>query len=181
MKTTLTKTRYSAGQNALFILLTIAAAVLLPQIFHAVGVLTGIGALLGQMFLPMYIPVLIVGFFAGPVAGIAAGALSPLVSFLITGMPAAPLLPYMMLELSSFGFFAGLFSRTKWNSMIKVLATQLCARGVRVLSVAAVSLMVTNNTVSITAAIESILIGLPGMALQILLIPVLMRINKHDA
>lgn len=181
MKTNAINTRQYVGKFILNIILAVASAVVLPQIFHAFGVMLGVGPLLGQMFLPMYIPVLIIGFFAGSWVGITAGVLSAVVSFLITGMPVLALLPYMVIELAFFGYFAGVFSKTKWNTALKVLAVQVCARAVRIISVLAIALIFANNTGGITATLDAFLIGLPGIALQLILLPVLFRFIKKDA
>lgn len=180
MKTNVIQTRQYVGKMLLSIILAVAAAVVLPQIFHAVGVMLGVGPILGQMFLPMYIPVLVVGLFAGPWVGLGAGVLSAVVSYMITGMPALALLPYMIIELAFFGYFAGAFSKTKWNCTVKVFAVQVCARAVRIISVAVVALVV-NNPVSIVATLDSFLVGLPGIALQLIIVPILYRFVKHDA
>ena len=65
----------------------IAAAVVLPQLFHVVGMVSNMGTALGETFLPMHLPILLVGLIAGPYAGAIAGLLSPLVSFGLTALP----------------------------------------------------------------------------------------------
>ena len=50
-----------------------SSAVLLPQVFHAIGVISGTGAAAGAALLPMHLPVILCGFLAGPSAGIIAG------------------------------------------------------------------------------------------------------------
>ena len=185
MNTKIIKTHLVVGKLILNTILAVASAVILPQIFHTVGILLGIGPMLGQMFLPMYIPVIIVGFFAGPWVGVTAGALSAVVSFMITGMPAMTLLPYMIIELAFFGYFAGVFCKTSWNNVLKVLATQVCARTVRIIVVTVVSLIFTNYA-GITTTLDSFLIGLPGIVLQLILVPILYhfvkrRLVKRDA
>lgn len=180
MKTNIIQARQYVGKFILNTILAVASAVVLPQIFHAFGLLLGVGPLLGQMFLPMYIPVLVAGFFAGPWVGVVAGILSPVISSFFFEMPAFALLLYMVIELAFFGYFAGLFNKTKWNIIIKLLAAQVCARAVRIIAVAVVALIANNNG-SIVTTLESFLIGLPGIAMQLLLVPVLYRFVKHDA
>ena len=180
MKTNVINTRQYVGKFILNIILAVASAVALPQMFHAFGILLGVGPLSGQMFLPMYIPVLVAGFFAGPWVGVAAGILSPVISSFFFGMPAFALLPFMILELAFFGYCAGLFSKTKWNIVIKVLAAQFCARALRLVAVAVVAMIVGNNS-SIISTLEIFLIGLPGIALQLLVVPFIYRLVKKDA
>ena len=43
--------------KSITMLLAVAVSVLLPQLFHAVGAVSGLGAALGSTFLPMHLPV----------------------------------------------------------------------------------------------------------------------------
>ena len=112
MEHTMVRDKQSAAGAALRIALTVAAAVLLPQLFHAVGAISGTGTALGAALLPMHIPVLLAGLLYGPVVGVAAGVLSPLLSAAVSDMPTAALLPFMVLELGVYGLTSGFLSRT---------------------------------------------------------------------
>lgn len=97
---------HTARQRTLAVLAAVIAAIALPQLFHMLGAVTGMGTALGQIFLPMHLPVLLVGLLAGPAAGLAAGAVSPLLSYAISGMPVLTGLPFMALELAVYGLIA---------------------------------------------------------------------------
>ena len=84
--------------------LLIAVGILLPQVFHLAG-----GSAMGTLFLPMHLPVLLGGFLLGPLFGGTVGLLTPLVSCLLTGMPAAAVLPTMAVELLVYGLAGGAF------------------------------------------------------------------------
>lgn len=89
----------------------LALGVLIPMIFHLAAPATG------YIFDPMHLPALLAGFIVGPLYGLMVGVLSPLLSFLFTGMPSVAALPAMMIELGAYGLFTGLFYRlikTKW-------------------------------------------------------------------
>ena len=73
MERTIRKTAINLSKEALFILVTVASAVILPQILHGAGLALGVGGQLGQMFLPMYLPVMILGFYRGAVPGAIVG------------------------------------------------------------------------------------------------------------
>ncbi len=73
--------------------LLIALALVLPMAFHLTGVPQP-----GQVFLPMHIPVLLGGFVLGPVFGFFVGLFSPIISSVLTGMPAVGRLPFMMIR-----------------------------------------------------------------------------------
>ena len=178
MENTLRKSVINLSKEAAFILLTIVCAVILPQIFHAVGILLGIGGTLGQIFLPMYIPVLILGFYRGPVSGAVTGLIAPLVSFAITEMPSAALLPFITLELVAIGLLAGIFSKVKLPAVLRVLSVQLMAKAVRLVAVA-ISLYATNGTVVASKLFAGILTSVPGIILQLVLVTFL--IMKKEA
>lgn len=174
MEKALRKTMITLSKEASFLLLTIAAAVILPQILHGVGVLFGVDGMLGQMLLPMYFPVLLIGFARGKVSGVLAGLLAPLVSFALTAMPSASLLPFITIELVATGFFAGVFSHVKLPAVCRVLAVQGMAKVVR-LSVLAVSLYAANGVLSASALLAGLWISLPGVLLQWAIVGVFLK------
>lgn len=164
-------TKKSTASRIVTILAAIAASVILPQIFHAIGVVSGTGAALGSALLPMHIPVILAGFIGGPAAGLIAGLLSPLASFAISSMPAAALLPFMVIELGIYGFTAGLLSKVKLNSFAKLIIVQLAGRAARALAVLAAIYILGNTTLTVASITEFITAGLFGIILQWAFIP----------
>lgn len=175
MEKSLNTPKYSLSRQALYTLLTVTAAVILPQIAHLIGILTGTGAVIGQILMPMYLPVLLLGFCVGPVAGAAAGILSPIVSFAVSGMPNSALLPFMVIELFCFGLFSGILRGVKINTYLKVLAVLLIGRGVRFAAVAVGIYLFKSNSLSLQSTLNIIVIGIPGAVLQLLSVPYLSR------
>ena len=123
--------------------LLIALALVLPMAFHLTGVPQP-----GQVFLPMHIPVLLGGFVLGPVFGFFVGLFSPIISSVLTGMPAVGRLPFMMIELAVYGLVSGLmyntfkFNKKKMGTYISLLTAMLCGRIVYAISLfVAVNLM----------------------------------------
>lgn len=172
--------------------LAIIAAVALPQIFHGIGHISGLGSKLGEAFLPMHLAIFLVGYFAGPWAGLAAGTLSPLVSFGLTSlwnspMPAALMLPFMMVELAVYGLTTGLFSqflsKVKLPTVVTLLAAQVAGRAVRALALV-IGIYGFGAPLSISTVWTSISAGLPGLILQWVLVPLIVyRVAKrgnHD-
>ena len=151
----------------------IIAAVALPQVFHFVGNVSGTGAALGASLLPMPIPVLLAGFLGGPVAGVIAGVLSPVVSAAISGMPAAAMLPFMIIELGVYGLVSGLLSKTKLNGFVKLLITQVAGRAARTLAVIAAIYLFGNAELTLAAIPQFIVTGLFGIMIQWAVIPLL--------
>lgn len=159
-------------------LLAVVAAVALPQIFHLIGHVSDLGSSLGETFLPMHIAIFLAGFFAGQWAGLFAGALSPLLSFALTTlwndpMPAAAMLPFMMIELGVYGLTAGLFAERfeKVPTFAALLVSQIAGRAVRALALVIGVLL--GSPVPLSTIWTSIAAGLPGLVLQWILVPLL--------
>ena len=169
MTTALTKK--STSYRVLTIISAIVCSVILPQIFHAIGIVSGTGNAVGAALLPMHIPVILAGFIGGPVAGAIAGILSPIVSFGISAMPAAAILPFMTIELGVYGLTAGLISDVKLNSFTKLIAVQLAGRAARALAVIASIYIIGNSALTIASIGEFITSGLFGIILQWAFIP----------
>ena len=152
--------KLSLGTKTAATLLAIVAAVVLPQLFHVIGAVSGQGTMLGVAFLPMHLPIIFVGLIAGPAVGAIAGAAAPLVSFLLSGMPMLAMLPLMMVELCAYGLVAGLLRGIKLPSLAKVVIAQLAGR-----------VVLTAATAIAATWPSDLAAGLPGLALQWALIP----------
>jgi len=101
----------------------IALGVLLPIVFHSIG--------LGSIFLPMFWPVAIAVFFLPTTFAALVGILTPLMSFLFTGMPpiSPPILYLMIVELLALSLVTSvLYTGTRWGIFLPLLAGLLCSR-----------------------------------------------------
>lgn len=181
---TAAKPRLSVKSQTIAALAAIVGAVAVPQLFHALGALSGLGTALGEAFLPMHLPIFLVGLLAGPYAGAVAGLLGPLVSFAVSGMPGAVMLPFMMIELGAYGLFAGLLRNAKLPTIVKVLAVQVGGRAVRAAAILISVYGFGNERVDASAIWTSISAGLCGLALQWALLPLLVyraeNLKKND-
>lgn len=167
------KNKLSIKAQTFATLAAILGAVALPQLFHVLGAASGVGTSLGAAFLPMHLPIILVGLLAGPYAGFIAGALSPLISFALSGMPVAAMLPFMVIELAAYGLTAGLLRNLNFLVIVKVLAVQLAGRAVRAAAIL-ISVYAFGNEAIQTAVIwKSIPAGLFGLALQWALLPLI--------
>lgn len=150
--------------------LFIALGLLVPQFFHFFG-----GT--GPIFLPMHIPVLLSGFFLGKRAGLLVGLVTPMLSSMLTGMPAVPILYFMVAELMAYGFMAGYLYKERDLSVIPALLFSMIM-GRIILALAVFTLQpLLGLTLSplgyLTGAITS---GLPGMLLQLFFIPTIVKL-----
>ena len=159
-------------------LAAITASVILPQLFHAIGAVSGTGNAVGAALLPMHIPVILAGFIGGPCAGFIAGIISPLASFAISSMPVAILLPFMAIELGVYGLTAGLLSKVKLNSFAKLVVVQLAGRAARALAVLAAIYILGNTALTVASICEFVTAGLFGIILQWAFIP--FAVNKIE-
>lgn len=149
----------------------IALCVVLPIAFHSIP--SG-----GAIFCPMHIPVLLCGMLCGPYYGLLCGALGPLLSALLTSMPAAAILPAMLLELAVYGFASGLLlRRLRLKSPLLKLYTALIAAMLlgRVFSGIAKAFIFSVGNYSLQIWLTaSFITALPGIAIQLALIPSLL-------
>ena len=165
----------TAKTKAIITAAAVFCAVALPQIFHAIGVISGWGgSAAGAAFLPMHIPVLLAGFLAGPAAGLLAGIVSPLISYAISGMPTAALLPFILAELAAYGLVSGLLSKAKMPVFFKVLVAQLLGRVMRALIVVFALYALKNGSLGLEQAYAFAVAGIPGMLLQLAFIPLIL-------
>lgn len=171
---TISKSTLSVKSQTLAALVAVVAAVSLPQFFHLLGAASGLGTALGEVFLPMHLPIILVGFFAGPYAGAFAGACAPVLSFALTAMPKAAMLPFMVIELCAYGLFAGMLRNVRMPSVAKVLAVQLAGRAVRMIAILCAIHILGNESLNAMSVVASVKTGLFGLALQWTMIPLIL-------
>ncbi|MBE5944011.1 MAG: ECF transporter S component [Lachnospiraceae bacterium] len=162
-------TRYSIKYQAIISTIAIAIAVILPQIFHLVGMKIGVGSSLGEVFLPMHFPVIFIGLYAGTVAGVFVGLCAPIISCIITGMPGAIMLPFIVVELVAYGVFGGLLRSININSLCKILLVQILGRAVKAIAIL-VSFYGFAGKVAPKIILTSFALGIVGIVLQLILI-----------
>lgn len=149
-------------QGIAFQSLLVTLAVALPAVAH----LTGLPI---RYLLPMHAPVILAGLVYGWRGGLATGLLSPLTSFLISGMPFPPMILPMTLELATYGLMTGLFrENARLNSFVSVAIAVMIGRIVFLLTVLIAGSVGTPFMAYLQAAM---LPGLIAMAGQIALLP----------
>ena len=179
MATITKKQKLSVKKQTAGAIIAIIFAAALPQIFHVLGSQAGVGNALGNILLPMHLPVILTGFLAGPFAAGAAGLISPLLSYGLSGMPAAALLPFMMIELAVYGICAGILRDVHIPDALKLIV-QIAGRTVRAGAIL-IGFYGLNSVIRPEIIITSIKTGLIGIALQIIIIPlVIYRLRKAD-
>ena len=159
-----------SAKNLAFCALCIALCVVLPMAFHAI-------ANAGPIFLPMHIPVLLCGLACGWPYGLDLRTCSgPVLSGVLTGMPSPAVLPGMMVECGVYGLVmwfddAAPFTRSKLYADLYISQITAMLLG-RILSGVCKALIFAPATFTVAAwATTSFVTGLPGIAIQLVLLP----------
>ncbi len=144
----------------------LAIGVIIPSIFHLTG-------LPGQMLLPMHIPVLIGGFLLSPSLAMLLGMLTPLLNSFVTGMPELfPIAIILVFELGAYGLITSLFYRVlKVPSLLSLIIAMIIGRLVAGLTIFVLSAFFTLPLDPILFVKGAVLTGIPGIIIQIILIP----------
>jgi len=157
----LTKIKTSVFAAAFTIL-----AVLTPLAAHYFG-----GAAAGRLFLPMHFFVLAGALLAGWQAGLAIGVLTPLISYSLTGMPPAMVLPFVLIEVAAYGFLAGLFQQKFKNIWLSLAIALVLGRMI----LFAGMILLSAKMPAMPYVLGAMKDGWRGIALQILLVPFIVK------
>ncbi len=165
--------------------------VMLPIVFHMLP-------LGGRIFLPMHIPVFIAGLVLGPVAGLIVGAGSPVLSALVTGRPAVFYMVPMVFELATYGVVAGVLrpsiaavlsarqarrerggaqpaASSMTAAVISLVVAMIAGRVVWIAVVVWLAPVIGIRARSLAMALGALGAGWIGMAIQIGLVPAIVR------
>ncbi len=155
----------------------------LSAFFMALGIvlpfLTGQIQQIGNMLLPMHIPVLLCGFICGWQYGLAVGFVTPLLRSVLFGMP--PLMPTaaaMAVELAVYGLVTGLLygklpKKTPYLyvSLLGAMIAGRIAWGIVAIPLFGIAGKGFSAQIFLSGAFLN---AIPGIVLQIVLIPVVM-------
>jgi hypothetical protein len=143
--------------ESLFIILAVA----LPSIFHLLGAPV-------RYILPMHWTVILAGLIYGWRGGAIAGLLSPVTSFLITGMPLPVSLLPMTTELFAYGAITGLLKeKFKLNSFVSIAVALIAGRIIFLFSFILMSRGIDISGYFVSAMVPGLFVGI----LQIASIP----------
>ena len=144
-----------------------ALCVVLPMAFHSFP-----GG--GNVFLPMHIPVLLCGMMCFWPYGLLCGLLGPALSSLLTSMPPAAFLPSMMVECATYGAVAGgmmCLMRTKKTYLDLYISMVAAMVAGRFIAGVVKALILAPGTPMFAWVTTSLIEGLPGIAIQLVLLP----------
>lgn len=147
--------RYAELRTYLFITLFVAGNLVLPQICHILPV----G---GPTLLPIYFFTLIAAYKYGLQVGLATAVLSPVINYLLFGMPGLPVLPIILIKS---GLLAGAaVLAAKYMKSLSILSLLLVVLAYQLIGTAIEWMMVKNFFI----AVQDFRIGVPGMLIQII-------------
>ena len=144
-----------------------ALCLVLPMAFHAIPNA-------GSVMLPMHIPVLLCGLVCGWPYGLVCGILGPLLSGVLTGMPPVAMMPSMMVECGVYGLVSGLMMRyVRTGKPVADLYISMVTAMIlgRVVAGFAKALIFTPGAAPFAWVTTSLVTGIPGICLQLVLMP----------
>ena len=158
--------------------LLLAVALLLPFV-------TGQIPEIGNMLLPMHLPVLLAGFVVGGPSAMAIGAIAPLLRSVLWGMPVLfPKAISMAFELAAYGLVSGIvYSKSKKDgkSVFIALITAMTAGRIvwGIVSMILFGVMGKGFTMALFMT-EAVVNAVPGIAIQLVVIPVIVSALKKS-
>lgn len=165
-------------------LLKMILSALFLALAYVLPFLTGQIPEIGSMLCPMHIPVLLCGFVCGWPWGLAVGFIAPLFRSLTLGMPTLfPKALCMAFELAAYGLVAGLMHkilpRKKPFIYISLVVAMLVGRLVWGAAMF-VCMGIGGNAFTFSAfAAGAFANAIPGIILQIILIPILVMVTDN--
>jgi LytS/YehU family sensor histidine kinase len=165
-------------------ILKIVFSAMFLALCYVLPFLTGQIPEIGSMLCPMHIPVLLCGFVCGWPWGLIVGVTAPLLrSFTLSMPPLFPTAICMAFELATYGAVSGLLHKIlpkkKPFIYVSLLVSMLIGRivwGVAML----ICMSINGNAFTFTAFIAGAFTNaIPGIIIQILLIPVIIMIIEN--
>ncbi|MBN1593208.1 MAG: ECF transporter S component [Candidatus Coatesbacteria bacterium] len=156
----LAKPRVTPIVQSLLIASFIVCSVAIPFATHQFG------PIVGRILLPMHFFALLGGIALGWRAGLLVGALSPVLSYILSGMPTGATLPILVIETAIYGLIAGLLRARGKNALTALVAAIVAGR---IVLFAGAALVLPTPLHSYMAAVATA--SIPGIALQLILIP----------
>lgn len=168
-------------RDMIFAAMMVALGIVIPMSIHSLNV--------SQVVLPMHLPVLVGGFILPWPLALLVGVLTPVLSSLLTSMPPLmPMLPIMVVELATYGMAASvLYHKAKWHPLPTLLVTMVAGRLVASVMVwLLVQFLGIEFLPPMAFFISSITTGLPGIIIQLILVPLILamipdRVRKRHA
>lgn len=158
--------------------LTVIVAIFAPQIFHIIGTFSGVGAALGESLLPMHLPIALGAFFLSPVTALIAAAVAPVASNLLTAMPTAAMLPYIISEVVALSLSISIL-RKFFSALPTVAFSIVLSRLIKIFIVFIAVRFFSADNISVGAIVAITAKGAFGAILQLSFVPLMVYYIKH--
>lgn len=159
--------KLSKTKEIIFSFVFTTLAVYTPTLIHYFAGIDG-----GRTFLPMPFFVLLAGLMLGWRAGLATALMSPIVSYLISGMPLMNILPFITLQLVAYGVVVGII-KEKYNAVISVTVAIIAGW----LAIG-ISLLLFSKMNALNYVAQGLKMGIWGIAIQLVLLPAIAILAK---
>lgn len=163
----------STSRTVVYTGLFLALGILLPQLFHFLPVPD-----VGKVLLPMHIPAILAGYLLESRSGMIVGFLSPVISCMLFQMPPVLTMPIMAAEIMCYGAVAGLAGKKIKSTYLGLIIVMICGRIASGLMYVIMINLFGISGLNLQMFFLSISAGVPGMILQLVLIPPMVRLLR---
>lgn len=156
--------------------LCLAVSYIAQYIFHMAGVQGG------KIFLPMFWGVGLAAFLLPLKYTALVAVLAPVLSSITSGMPPVPMLYFMMVELLVYAALLNVLSK-KISPYFAVAVSLMISRAVYILTVMIIGTFINLPPAftGLAVLVGSIAISVPGIIMQIVLLPLIYKIYRRLA
>lgn len=142
--------------------------IVLPQALHMIG-----GPTLGPIFLPIHLPVFIGAMLLGPRSGVIIALVSLFIGFTM-GMPPYPIIVFMAFEMIVYALASGyLYYILKINVLFSLVIAKTLGMITALITINIALLLTDVSLPPIYGALGMFTVSIPGIIIQLLLIPIL--------
>lgn len=162
----------------------------ISALFLALGIVlpffTGQIPEIGSMLCPMHLPVLLCGMVCGWKYGLVVGLVCPILRSTIFTMPVMyPNAVAMSFELATYGLVSGLIFRLikkpTLNTYLAIIVSNVLGRVVWILAMYALFFLFEDVNINTVSFIGLFITSWPGIVLQLVIIPIIVRILRKIA
>ncbi len=158
-------------KNVVLAGLCLSISVVMPTVFHFAGPQGG------KMFLPLFWGVALAAVVLDFGYALSVAMIAPLLSNIISGMPAVPMLYFMLVELIIYAAVLN-FIKRKIYLPIAVLLSLIISRAGYIVTVSLAGLIfeLPAGFVGLGVLLSGVAVSLPGIAAQTVIIPLIYKI-----
>lgn len=155
-------------KKIIYVSIYVSLGLVLSFVIHFLG-----GPIMGKLLLPLHFISLLAGILNNAGVGFFVGLINPFLNFLILGMPTFPSFIFMSMELCTYGLISGLLNDK--NIYFDLMVSMLAGRGVYMIFYYFLGYIFGINLSPISSVLLSYVTGIPGVAIQLIFIPLIVK------